>query len=96
MTHLPFSIQLEDVQEPYKNFALRYDYAGYQTKALGDLYHLFKDDSLLKGDYQHNKGILNFLLLLENWTKRLASANDGQSVFLPFDFSDEYLGGFVV
>jgi hypothetical protein len=96
MTNLPFFIQLECIQKPYENFTLQYDFAGYKTKEFGELYHLCGDRNLLNGDYQYSKGILLFLFLLENWQKRLASASSEQGVFLPFDFSDEYLGGFVV
>ena len=96
MTTYPFSIQLERIQEPYKNFVLRYGYTDYEIKRLCDLYCLCHDEGLLKGDYQYTKGILVFLFMLENWKKRLAVASAERSVFLPFDFSDQYLGGFVV
>lgn len=64
-----------------------------------DSYYLFDfleiSDEEIKSKNLKGQQLLSFGLirLLDYWTSRIASIEPGQCTFLPFDFSDEYVGG---
>lgn len=63
---------------------------------LCDLYYFVIDNEYKPADESHRKGIESLCILLENWITWLNDLTFGEAVFLPFDLSDEYLGGFYV
>jgi hypothetical protein len=83
-------------KEPYKNFILHYNKGNINAEEYADLYYFCTDNYYVKGENYLTKGILNFLLLLHNWKKHLLATPISQSVYLPFDFSDQYLGGLYI
>jgi hypothetical protein len=82
--------------EPYKNYIFRFNQDDIEVIRYADLFYFCTDNYYVKGENYLTKGILNFLLLLHNWKKHLLATPISQSVYLPFDFSDEYLGGLYI
>lgn len=63
---------------------------GY-TKVV-DTYYFALDAFFMENDESRNKVILNLKVFFECWIDRVANIQMDQSIILPFDFSDEYLG----
>lgn len=67
----------------------------------GDSYYLLDfleiSDEELKNKNIENGQVLNYatIKLIEYWNNRIEKAEKGKEVFLPFDFQDEYVGGFL-
>eukprot|EP01133_Synstelium_polycarpum_P016563 gene16563-19681_t len=67
-----------------------------------DSYYLFDfleiSDEEIKSKNLKGQQLLSFGLirLLDYWTSRITSIEPGQCTFLPFDFSDEYIGGLLI
>ena len=91
-----FNITINRITEPYQNFVLNYRKGEKTVEEFADLYRFWLDNSFMPSDTLYTKGVLNFIFLLENWKKRTLGASDGEHVFLPFDFSDQYVAGFYV
>ena len=88
-----FKISLNTIQEPYKNIKLQFSAKNINETDFADLYYLCLDRLFLKDETLYMKGMLNFVFLLVNWKRKIAKTPIGHYAFLPFDFSDEYLGG---
>jgi|GEM_PF-1335329 hypothetical protein len=59
-----------------------------------DSYYLALDRSLLAAEESADKVRQVLVRLLERWIEALAQATPTRSVYLPFDFSDQYTGCF--
>jgi hypothetical protein len=57
-----------------------------------DSYYLAFDSALLAGDESADKVRRVLIRLLQRWGEALAQATPTRTVYLPFDFSDEYTG----
>jgi hypothetical protein len=57
-----------------------------------DSYYLALDSALLAGDESADKVRRVLIRLLQRWVEALARATPTRTVYLPFDFSDEYTG----
>ena len=55
-------------------------------------YYLAFDSALLAGDESADKVRRVLIRLLQRWGEALAQATPTRTVYLPFDFSDEYTG----
>ena len=58
----------------------------------GDAYYLALDHSLGRDDESPDKIRLVLQRLLEQWRDAIRSVDEGSSVYLPYDFSDQYTG----
>ena len=58
-----------------------------------DSYYFVLDNQYRPNVESLAKGIEGLCLLLKNWITWITTVKKGESLFLPFDFSDEYLGG---
>jgi hypothetical protein len=87
-------ITLNTIEKPYKNIQLEI----FSNKEIlieyCDLYYFCLDSLFLKEETDFIKGLLNFIYLLNNWKSKLKNIDN--EVFLPFDFSDEYIGGLLL
>jgi hypothetical protein len=63
---------------------------GYSRVA--DSYYLAIDPAILPKQETPKKALLVLTLLLEKWQEALQKAAQSQTIFLPYDFSDEYTG----
>lgn len=62
----------------------------------GDLYYFCLDNTFFENDQSLAKGVLNFLAMLENWKLKIEKLGLSQRDFLPFDYSDQYIGFFII
>jgi hypothetical protein len=88
-----FKISLNTIQEPYKNIKIEFSHKDGQIVRFSDFYYLCLDSLFLKDESLFMKGLLNFVFLLVNWKRKVVKTPIGHYAFLPFDFSDEYIGG---
>lgn len=58
---------------------------------VADSYYYILDDSIYLGEADRTKTLV-FSEILSTWKDRLANLKNGQVCFLPFDFSDQYIG----
>jgi|GEM_PF-6381616 len=61
-----------------------------------DLYYYCLDNTFFKDDETITKGLLNFVCMVENWKINIKKLEIGSSTALPFDFSDQYIGFFII
>lgn len=61
-----------------------------------DLYYYCLDTSFVSQDNSIAKGLLNFIVMLENWIIKLNDLKSNDSDFLPYDYSDQYIAFFHV
>ncbi|WP_338876739.1 hypothetical protein WBJ53_13880 [Spirosoma sp. SC4-14] len=61
-----------------------------------DLYYYCTDNTFFEEHASMSKGLLNFVCMVENWKVSIKKLGIGSSTALPFDFSDEYVGFFIV
>ena len=61
-----------------------------------DLYYYCLDYSLIDHEQSIAKGFLNFFLMLENWKVKIRALTPNEITFLPFDYSDQYIGFFLL
>lgn len=61
-----------------------------------DLYYYCLDNSFLNEEQGLAKGLLNFITMIEIWSRKIDLLKINQRDFLPFDYSDEYIGFFIV
>lgn len=59
---------------------------------VADSYYFALDNGFMKGDESTLKVILNIELLLQNWMKKIEKIDVKETAYLPFDFSDQYIG----
>lgn len=59
---------------------------------VADTYYFTLDNSFRRGDESTNKVYLNLKQLLEGWVSSIRQIESGETVCLPFDFSDQYIG----
>ena len=83
------------LESPYQSITLELIHGELNELCYLDLYWLCQDNCFLKSESTISKGLLNFVLLLNNW-KKLIYELSGKRVFLPFDFSDQYVSGLIV
>nr|WP_293837315.1 hypothetical protein [uncultured Arsenicibacter sp.] len=57
-----------------------------------DLYFYCLDNNFFNDEDGLTKGLLNFISMLINWKEKIRKMIVGDSSFLPFDFSDQYIG----
>lgn len=88
-----FRLSLNTIQEPYKNIKLQFSAKNINETDFADLYYLCLDRLFLKDETLFMKGLLNFVFLLVNWKRKILKTPTSQYAFLPFDFSDGYIGG---
>jgi hypothetical protein len=90
-----FRIILNTIEEPYKNIKIEFSQKPKTIlkEAYADLYFFCLDRLFLKDETLFMKGMLNFVFLLVNWKRKILKTPVGQYAFLPFEFSDEYIGG---
>ncbi len=63
-----------------------------EFKQITDTYYFSLDNGFLEKDESIKKTNLNIINLLGNWLLEVEKIVEGEFIFLPFDFSDEYLG----
>ena len=63
-----------------------------KIEGTADAYYLALDRGINDGDESPQKIRLVLQKLLDQWRRVLLSLEDGSSVYLPYDFSDEYTG----
>lgn len=61
-----------------------------------DLYYYCLDNNFFKHDRSLTKGLLNFVSMVENWKLKIRSLKVNTSDVLPFDYSDQYIGFFII
>lgn len=61
-----------------------------------DLYYYCTDNSFFEEYASIAKGFLNFVCMVENWKINIKKLEIGSSTALPFDFSDQYIGFFII
>lgn len=61
-----------------------------------DLYCYCMDYALLKEDQATSKGFFNLFLMLENWKYKIKTLDINEKDYLPFDYSDQHIGFFVI
>lgn len=61
-----------------------------------DLYYYCLDNTFIKREEGLAKGLLNFFAMIENWKLKIRNLSVNKSDVLPFDYSDQYVGFFVV
>lgn len=59
---------------------------------VADTYYFALDSSFMKGDESEQKVIMNLHNLLKCWFAAVQKLESGDVKFLPFDFSDQYIG----
>jgi hypothetical protein len=69
---------------------LHLSFAGAEETA--DSYYLALDNGIEPDDESPSKARLVLRRLLEQWREHLRAASDGDVLFLPYDFSDQYTG----
>jgi len=84
----PLLIEFRDLGTGHDDLLLWLE--GYSR--LADSYYLAIDPAMLPKQESPNKSRLVLSLLLEKWQEAIQQAKQLQSVFLPYDFSDEYTG----
>ena len=90
-----FKISLNAIEEPYENIKVEFSSKPrtVMRDAYSDMYYLCLDGLFLKDETLYMKGMLNFVFLLVNWKRKILKTPTSQYAFLPFDFSDGYIGG---
>ncbi|WP_128546996.1 hypothetical protein [Larkinella soli] len=61
-----------------------------------DTYFFADDPGILPAEPSEEKVKAGLFHLLENWIKSVQSLHEGNTAFLPFDFSDQYTGALKV
>lgn len=74
-----------------KNLLLEVD--EIHLREIADSYYFALDNSFMPEEESDTKVILNLRKLLEAWQDKLKTIRNGEEILLPFDFSDEYIGG---
>lgn len=67
-----------------------------ENKKKIDLYYYCLDYALLEKEQSISKGWFNFFLMLENWRIKIKRIKINQKDFLPFDYSDQYIGFYII
>jgi hypothetical protein len=83
-------IKLNFQNHGHKDLILRIPEIGLEQ--IADTYYFSLDISNLT-ENETRKVVLNLIGLLQNWKDKLSKLQSNKIVFLPFDYSDEYLGG---
>ncbi len=67
---------------------------GESVSEYGDLYYFANDIHFIGKSNSYEKAVLSFISMLGCWIEKLKKTT--YNVFLPFDFSDEYIGGLFI
>lgn len=78
------------IEGGHGNLLLRLEAIGFTQVA--DTYYLAIDPSFMKDDVSERKVILNLRNLLEWWSASVEKLETEGVTYLPFDFSDQYIG----
>jgi hypothetical protein len=83
-----------DVSNGHENLFLEMPEGGIEETA--DSYYFALDNFFMPNEESTYKVISNIKFLLEGWITILNSIQKNDIAFLPFDYSDEYIGGLIV
>jgi len=68
------------------------DLSKIDYSALSDVYYFALDNRFMTEDESTNKVILNIVQLLNCWCDAIRFFKKDEIIFLPFDYSDQYIG----
>lgn len=78
------------IEGGHRNLVLALETIGFIQVA--DTYYFAIDPCFMNGDESEHKVILNLLNLLKWWSVSVEKIERGDATYLPFDFSDQYVG----
>lgn len=61
-----------------------------------DLHYFCLDNTFFGAEQNAPKGFLNFASMIESWKLKIKKIQINKSDYLPFDYSDQYIGFFLI
>jgi hypothetical protein len=83
-------IELDTTKEGHEDLTLFLDEISFSTEA--DSYYLMLDNKILPNEESYQKVKIVLDEMLQSWIAQVKQLNAHDIVFLPFDFSDQYIG----
>ena len=77
---------------PYNTFEISLEEESHKI----DLYCYCLDNTFFENHTDVTKGLLNFFAMLENWKVKLRNLKLKRTDYLPYDYSDQYIGFLLV